>query len=546
MRFPCYGSMVRAGIGKTRLLQQATIALRNFKAIPIHICLYPNATVSIIDLLADTIAADPQLTSLLISPVSRRFPSVLETVRRLARLRPIVLILEDVHLTDENSTRELSRLLQALSHEPIAVICAARPNRGNAYSTILPYLSETVDLLALEVSDLQTLLEEYELRVDQRELAESLHRTTRGNPFIIKATLHDLLSAATDTLTDTKDFITSLIQESASVSIEGLVASFVGKFSAEERKAVDRLTILGELFSLEAAEALLPDAEEMIERLTAHGVISKSLRAMRPLCGQTTSAYPFVFTHSLLYEQLARQATYSELDLMNLFESQAALYSIVPFARIGTIRPQVRDSDQICRTFDHLTIALDSLDWSHVPNKLLSNTLVTHIERFYEKRKDILSQEKQTDCYLDLLSLHLKNYRTSWNHQDQARYIEEYLRLTASPTTAYRSIHRCLAYHHYIWNDKGADVQSSIREEILTDAQNLAKEYPEIVQTRLFIQLIGTILFYCKFSFNRFQQIRDYLLSIISNSTDKGLQPIIERAYTHVIHRWGLLDRNIR
>ena len=116
-----------AGIGKSRLLEEATHLLKDEGASIISIRLYPDSASSVMSLLANTIFAHPTLNELLINNVEPTLPSTMAALRRLIRLRSVIILIEDVHLLQREGLEELKRLIQGLFREPTTIICSFRP-----------------------------------------------------------------------------------------------------------------------------------------------------------------------------------------------------------------------------------------------------------------------------------------------------------------------------------------------------------------------------------------------------------------------------------
>ena len=528
-----------AGIGKTRLLQQAIAKLRDLKANPIHICLYPNSTASIVDLLADAVHADPQLEPLLTSAESRPFPSVLDVLRRLARLRPIIVILEDIHIIHTNAIDEIHSLLSGLTHEPIGLIFAARPGKGEAYNAVLPFLADTLEIQPLSLTDIETILQRDQKREEWREIAQSLHKATHGNPLILRMVLPEVLAATDELPLDGGEFIESLIREKTATSIEGLATNYIDRLIPNDRDAVYRLTTLGEIFSQEAAVALLNEDDTTLQRLVDHGIIIRSHRAIKPLCGHTESAYPFVFAHTLLYEQLVTQATCSEHELLRLMKSNAALYSTVPFAWLGKIEPDLSQKELIVSTFNQFITTLQSLDRSHASNQLFSISIVEFIQSYYQKRRDIFSPEHQLSYDLDLLSIGLETLNLYWNNLDHARDLETYLRLTESPETEKDGLHRCRALYHYSIT-KSPIERNYTAENILKEAEELARKFPDIVRHKNFIALLGQLA-PLSWSLEIIRRIRNHFTAVSPKINDDETRFALCHGSFSLLFRWGLL-----
>ena len=120
------------------------------------------------------------------------------TLRRLARLRPLVVVLDDVHWADPASLDVLVMLADSLDDAPILAIATFRsvdPTLGGALEDALAQLSRRAttrrhDLSGLDVTALAHLAGSTGLEIDEVVL-DAIHLRTDGNPFFVIELLRD-------------------------------------------------------------------------------------------------------------------------------------------------------------------------------------------------------------------------------------------------------------------------------------------------------------------------------------------------------------------
>lgn len=525
-----------AGIGKSSLLRQATGLIRETRSVPIHVCLFPSSTESIVQLLADAINADPQVSGLLTKAVARILSSVLEALHRLTRLRRIVLILEDLHLLTDQSRQEFETLMEALAETAVGVICVSRPDpsTSNAYRILLPYLVDTIELSPLSFANVKKLLDELKLLNAEVNLTGYVHRATRGNPFILRAIVSELHLVPFEAMRENRSFASLLISEKAAIAIESYVQSLYGQLTAEEKNALNSLTLLGELFSLEAASRLFGNTERMLERLSELGLITKSLRATMPLIGETSSAFPYVFTHSLLYNTLEKIAVYTEQQIEQLLSSEAALYSIVPFRKLADIEIASHDGESTLRTVYLLVDSFHQLGWLRVSSRASSLFIVKEIEKYIERREAFLSPEQMEELETEVLSVRMFASSHVWADEKRVSEMEKYVRLSSNPKSARHASHYCKAIFELM-----ADVipsEARLNEEF-DRVRGLGSQFPEIVPTIHYIKVVGQIMG-CTQTWESFARIRSYYLSVLEEITDPAMLHVIHHAKLRMLHKW--------
>ena len=138
-----------AGVGKSRLLEEALQAIRLERGAVVHVKLYPEATNSLAAIVARSLGTSPSGRAILHSPPGENMPEVVGALQRVCRLRPTLLVLEDVHLFPTESIPDLVRLFEALVDETISVLCLSRPATIAAQGILERYLIESITMKGL-------------------------------------------------------------------------------------------------------------------------------------------------------------------------------------------------------------------------------------------------------------------------------------------------------------------------------------------------------------------------------------------------------------
>jgi DNA-binding winged helix-turn-helix (wHTH) protein len=131
----------------------------------------------------------------------RLFDSAVAVLRRSARGRPLLIVLDDLHWADGASLLLLRALADEVAGEPIVLVGTHREAEvaaGHPLAGVLAALRRQrtvhhVRLGNLGFADVATLLESLAgARVDQR-VAAAVHAATEGNPLFVREYWHDLV-----------------------------------------------------------------------------------------------------------------------------------------------------------------------------------------------------------------------------------------------------------------------------------------------------------------------------------------------------------------
>jgi len=333
-----------AGIGKSRLIEEVIPQILQAGGAIVHTKLYPESTTSIAPLLARALRFMNMRRSLLLSDPDDTLLSVASALRRLSQLRRTLLVIEDIHLLGSETLRELALLLDSIADEPILALCTSRPLGTTARGILERYLIEENELKGLDQACLATVWKTlFATDLDPIAIAH-IWDVTLGNPLAIRSALRGAIKSGVLTRDTTTNVWRPAIdidsfRKSLTRNIELLSEGMAAHLSEAEKKAAEKLALLGEVFGREAAHELLGNADEMIDGLIFKGILVLSNTAASPISGSTDTSSPLAFTHTLLHRRFVEQARAEHSTLIRLVASGIPIYSVLPFRHLAAREP---------------------------------------------------------------------------------------------------------------------------------------------------------------------------------------------------------------
>lgn len=240
------------------------------------------------------------------------FPAVRHLVEALARQRPLLVVLEDVHWA-QPTLLDLVEYLASTTQEAVLLLCLARPElleerrgwpRGDSAASLLlePLGSEDTEKLVTD-------------RLAGRMLpAEAVARVVemaQGNPLFVEQLLAALRQDG---------------QLSMPPSVQALLAARLDRLGPAERDLLRCAAVVGIEFSVEALITLVPDEARAyvgrhLDALEDRELIRPS---RRPFLGQPALSFRHVLIQLAAYRSITRQAR-SELHerVADWLEAQA-------------------------------------------------------------------------------------------------------------------------------------------------------------------------------------------------------------------------------
>jgi hypothetical protein len=485
--------LAEAGIGKSRLLEEVIRAITAAGGTVVHCKLYPESSVSLAPLLARALWQSNVGRDLLRSEPAGTLPSVITAMRRLGRLRPTLLVVEDAHLLVGEAIGEFQSLLAALADETLALLTLCRPLEWKGRSILEPYLSERIELEGLTEGAIAELWGALFGEQSAEGIVGQLYRVTLGNGLAVRSSLrmaldsgfivHEAERGAWHVASAEEGFI-RMLERSVGMISEGMVMHL----SEEEREAAGHLASLGEVFSREAAEVMIDDAARMISTLIDKGILSTSTVTAHPLAATfrddphhiRTSHYPvtsyplLAFTHSLLHKYFADNAPAPHERLLHVIAGDLPLYSLLPIQRlksadaltlpIDRLEPGARRILTIARTIDATSEWPAASGIFEITRALIAPRVQeTEDERYWRARLCDAAQWFER--------------RTSGN--DLRRQVMlEHLELTVEPRTRGQAIERLIALTEKV--EFGGRPQAAGLPDVWEELDRLFERFPDL------------------------------------------------------------------
>ena len=206
----------------------------------------------------------------------------------LARRRPLLLVLEDVHWAEPTFLDLVEYVADLVDDAPMLLLCSARPDLleirpgwagGKANAT-------TIRLEALPPEDAEALLDALALEAGIPERArERIAGAAEGNPLFLEQLVAMLAEepSATDELP-------------VPPTIDALLAERLERLGSEERALLERAAVLGREFRSEALAGLLPHTAVAGVPRALEGLVRRQFLRTQP----TVEGESFRFRHALI------------------------------------------------------------------------------------------------------------------------------------------------------------------------------------------------------------------------------------------------------
>jgi class 3 adenylate cyclase/tetratricopeptide (TPR) repeat protein len=193
-------------------------------------------------------------------PVEELFWGVRRLLTTRARERPVVLVIQDIHLA-EPTLRDLLRHLAAIDDAPVLVVCTARPDLADRDPEWSAMQGNTmVDLPALDGDASKAMVES--LLGGGTLHAETLERivgAAEGNPLYAEQLLTMLTDEGLLEQRDGEWVPTGEISElHVPPTVQALIASRLDALSGTQRSVIEPASVVGYLFVESAVAALSP------------------------------------------------------------------------------------------------------------------------------------------------------------------------------------------------------------------------------------------------------------------------------------------------
>jgi tetratricopeptide (TPR) repeat protein len=256
-----------------------------------------------------------------------------QLVEALAADRPVVILLEDLHWSDESSLELLgaladrataARLLVIATYRPVEVIIREHPLRRIVARLKREKQCSEVLLAGLPLDDVRELLSR---RLGDEDLAEALavplEESSAGNPFFLRATADDLAaelesSGAVLTSSEAKAWAEK-VEAEVPADLAGVLVRQLRRLEEASLTALEAASVVGATFSVEevAAASGLP-ARKIggdLDRLAVAGGFVRRLEPVEWPDGTLSDRYRF--EHALYRQVLLQRVAPQHLRRMH-------------------------------------------------------------------------------------------------------------------------------------------------------------------------------------------------------------------------------------
>ncbi len=431
------------GIGKSRMLQEVMNTVRAENGEVLYVKLTSESATRLIALLADALHAQSGLT---FDDLEERPRAVIATLQRVARLRPTLLVIEDIHLLADQALAETATLLQAITDEALSLVCVARNIDSPPRGILERYLVEEIRIGGLPADDIAHLWSRTFGESPEPAAIDALVGTTCGNPLAVGAALASAMAGrAFDRSGESEPWHLIVpmtrFEQLIAAGVNELAERMARHLRPEERAAAGAIAGLGEIFSREAAHMILEDSRDMLDMLITAGVVTVVSTSPAPVVGSRRDDFPasnyplLAFTHSLLHKHLAQRATIDDARLVSVIGGDIPLYSLLPFhivAQSADTRPF--NPAGLARAVLRAVSVAYQLDNSNDWQLALP---VLHAGEAMHRRAVHDTLESETAFRLDtkLLGCRLSLLRRSPYDEDYSRLVQAFIDRTLNPTS---------------------------------------------------------------------------------------------------------------
>jgi CheY-like chemotaxis protein/tetratricopeptide (TPR) repeat protein len=238
------------------------------------------------------------------------FDGIALYLRNLARKRPMLIVVDDLHRADRSSLRLLQFVARELGNAPLLILCAFRDIdlEGNqaAVEAISPLrrVGSILRLRGLCEEEVRAQVGEISHQKVPASFARTIFRRTEGNPFFVAEILRHLLDEDVIYHDGSRWTARSAPEEMRiPAEIRELVARRLARVSDACREVLSVASVIGREFGLEAVARVSDQSVELICGLLDDAVATRVVARIRG------PVRDYVFCHGLvrdiLYEGLA-------------------------------------------------------------------------------------------------------------------------------------------------------------------------------------------------------------------------------------------------
>ena len=239
------------------------------------------------------------------------FAAIQNILLALARVRPLVLELEDGHWFDDDSVTFLKQFVRKINDKPIFILTTMRYDDDAVKNHVFPLeilrglklKASDIDLNMLSADGLRQLAESKLRGTISAEFADMLGRTTNGNPFYAEQIVAYFVENNLLQLIDNQ--WTALDSDiKISTSISAILTARIDRLSTILKETVKAAAVIGREFELPVLSEVILQHEEYVRRNGNSQVVLREQiqSAEKGQIWRAMNELRYIFRHSLLRE----------------------------------------------------------------------------------------------------------------------------------------------------------------------------------------------------------------------------------------------------
>ncbi len=247
----------------------------------------------------------------------RMFETISKIIIDISKKKPLVLFLDDLQWADVASLHLLHYLARAITHQPILIIGAYRPEDLDFYQGIVHPLEELITRLGAE--NLYSTIEIHRLNHAEiplmvsnllgvenipNDFTDLIYNETEGNPYFIKEVLRSLIEEGALSVKDDKLQLNISPEEIViPTSIKELINLRLQRLEDEYIDVMEYAAVIGNEFDLELLENITEIPETKLIKILSKLTESKFIIDIQ---GSKTLGWKFTHnkTHEVIYNQI--------------------------------------------------------------------------------------------------------------------------------------------------------------------------------------------------------------------------------------------------
>ena len=204
---------------------------------------------------------------------NRLFAVLERLLLALAKQKPVVVVMEDLHWADHSSLELLDHLFRLVTQAPIAFVLLSRPKQespvsweklGPTLENYRPYLLEIpLKPLSGEASGdlVRGLLDGSML---PKNLAEVILNRSEGNPFFVEEVLRSLIERGVLARANGAWKVTDLVENiQVPDSLQGVLLSRLDRLPEETKRVIQKACVIGRVFLFRVLEHMAREETEL-------------------------------------------------------------------------------------------------------------------------------------------------------------------------------------------------------------------------------------------------------------------------------------------